>query len=88
MIRVQVYLNDDEDSWLEERARQLGTTKSALIREGIRMLQDRRVPPDQDPLLELIAMADYDPTGPTDVSERHDWYLAEAELERWHRSDE
>ena len=88
MIRVQVYLNDDEDIWLEERARQLGTTKSALIREGIRMLQARHVPPDQDPLLELIAMADYDPTGPTDVSERHDWYLAEAEFERWHRADE
>ena len=84
MIRVQVHLNEDEDSWLEERARQLGTTKSALIREGIELLKVQDAS-ETEHLLKLIGMADYDPDGPTDGSERHDWYLAEAEFERWHR---
>jgi hypothetical protein len=82
MIRVQVYLSEEDDRWLEDRAGTLGTTKAALVREAIRGLRDQEVPPDQDPLLELIGMADYDPQGPTDVSERHDRYLTQWEFDR------
>ena len=82
MIRVQIYVDDDEDRWLEERARQRGTTKSALIREGIETLRERDAK-DIEHMLSLIGMIkDPDPEGATDVSERHDWYLTEWEQNR------
>jgi len=81
MIRVQVHLNEDEDSWLEERARQQGTTKSALIREGIEILKVQDAS-ETEHLLKLIGMADYDPDGPTDGSVNHDRYLTQWEDER------
>jgi Ribbon-helix-helix protein, copG family len=33
--RTQIYLHDDQDRRLSERARQVGRTKSALIREAV-----------------------------------------------------
>jgi predicted DNA-binding protein len=33
--RTQIYLQDDQDRLLRERSKQLGRTKSALIREAI-----------------------------------------------------
>jgi predicted transcriptional regulator len=33
--RTQIYLDDEQDRRLDERARALGTTKSAIIREAI-----------------------------------------------------
>ena len=89
MIRVQVYLDEPDDRWLEDEARVLGTTKAALVREGVRLLRQHSVPPEDEPLLELIGMiTDPDPDGATDVAENHDKYLIEAEFERWHRSAE
>ncbi|MEA2639262.1 MAG: hypothetical protein QOF51_656 [Chloroflexota bacterium] len=35
MVRVQLHLDEDNDHWLEARADQLGTSKSALVREAI-----------------------------------------------------
>jgi predicted transcriptional regulator len=35
MRRTQIYLADDQDRALDERARRVGRTKSALIREAI-----------------------------------------------------
>jgi len=86
MIRVQVYLEPDDDEWLEQRSNMDGTTKSALIREGIRALRAQDVPLDQEPLLELIGMLGPDIEGKTDVAENHDKYIFEAELERWRQS--
>lgn len=83
MIRVQIYLDEQDDQWLEERASAQGTTKSALMREGLRMLQAQRVPLEEEPLLQLVGLIkDPDPEGATDVSERHDWYLTQWELQR------
>ena len=41
MKRTQIYLNEAQDRRLERRARAVGKTKSALIREAIDRLLDR-----------------------------------------------
>jgi hypothetical protein len=84
MIRVQIYLNEDDDRWLEERARSTGTTKSAMIRDGIRILRTQEVPLQEEPLMELIGLAGYDPHGIADASVNHDKYLMEWEYRRNH----
>jgi Ribbon-helix-helix protein, copG family len=84
MIRVQIYLDEEDDRWLEEQARMSGTTKSAMIRDGIRALRAEDVPPDQDPLMELIGLAGFDADGVTDGSVNHDRYLMQREFERNH----
>lgn len=82
MTRVQVHLQEEEDRWLEERASARGTTKSALIREGLRLLQEQDRS-DMEHMLKLIGLAGPDPEGATDVAENHDKYLIDAEFERW-----
>ena len=84
MVRVQIYLDEDDDRWLEERARLEGTTKAALVREGVRALRAQETPLDQEPLLQLIGHID-DDSGPTDVSEHHDRYLTQWRLDRMRR---
>jgi hypothetical protein len=85
MTRVQIHLKEEEDRWLEERAAALGTTKSALMREGLRLLQEQnRV--DIEHMLKLIGLADRyadRPEEADDVAELHDKYLIDAEFERW-----
>jgi len=75
LIRVQVYLDEQDDRWLEERAATTGTSKAALIRAGINALREREIPPEDDPLLDLIGHIADDPSGPHDVAEHHDRYL-------------
>ena len=41
MKRTQIYLNEDQDRRLERRARAVGKTKSALIRDAIDRLLAR-----------------------------------------------
>jgi len=83
MIRVQIYLDEEDDRWLEDRAKAEGTTKSALIREGIRLLQVQ-CRADEEHMLKLIGLADFDPEGPPDASEHHDRYLMEWEYRQNH----
>ena len=82
MIRVQVYLDEADDRWLEEQAAAHGTTKAAMMREGVRALRSREVPLEDDPLLRLIGHIQGDDEGPNDGSVQHDKYLADWELER------
>ena len=84
MIRVQIYLDEKDDRWLEEQSSLRRTSKAALVREGVRLLrgEDER---DREQLLQLIGLAGApDPEGATDVSERHDWYLTEWEYRQNH----
>jgi hypothetical protein len=83
MTRVQVHISEDEDRWLEQRAQQRGTTKSALIREGIEALREQDAAEIQH-MLSIIGMADYDPEGPRDGSVNHDRDLMQWEDERNH----
>lgn len=76
---IQVYLDADERSLLERVARETGLSRAEILRRGLRQYAAAR-PGATSPMLEFL---DYmrsrtDLDLPTDVSERHDDYLAEA----------
>lgn len=82
MTRIQVLLTRAQNEKLTSLAKRSGTTKSGLIRDAVDQLLKERVPEDRDPLLELVGQAGK--AGKTDISIRHDSYLAEREREGWH----
>lgn len=47
MKRTQIYLDEEQDRRLERRARAVGKTKSALIREAVDQLLKRERPPTE-----------------------------------------
>lgn len=83
MTRIQVLISRDQNEKLTYLAKRIGTTKSGLIRDAVDKLLKERVPNESDPLLELIGQAGE--AGKTDISVKHDSYLAEKETEGWGR---
>lgn len=81
MIRVQIYLDEADDRWLEEQATALGTSKAALVRQGVRSLRTKDGSPADEPLLRLIGHI-RDEEGRDDLSAEHDRYLVDWELGR------
>ncbi|MGH2731167.1 MAG: CopG family transcriptional regulator [Actinomycetota bacterium] len=70
MKRTQIYLEDDQDTRLEKRARATGVTKSALIREAIdAFLALRRRPSDLEAALGETAGA----LPELEVPDRDEW---------------
>jgi hypothetical protein len=69
MIRIQIHIDERQDRLLRSIARDTGTTRARLIRQGIDLLL-RTGTEDDDPLMGLVGAAG--PAGRTDVSERHD----------------
>lgn len=70
---IQVYLRPDQLDSLRSLSRRRGESIAGLVREGVdRLLED--LPPEEDPLLEIIALYD---SGVGDLAEKHDDYLAE-----------
>ena len=61
MKRLQIYIEEDLDQALEQRARAEKTSKAALIRRYVR----ERVQPlprlSEDPLSEMIGVDEYEP---------------------------
>lgn len=74
MTRIQVYLNEVQYKKLTALAKALGVTKAELIREGVDLVLREKVGQSHDPLLELIGQAGR--VGRSDISARHDDYLA------------
>ncbi len=80
MVRVQLHLPEEDDNWLESEAQRLGTTKSALVREALQAFRvHANVLDPNSPEMQLIGRDAAD-DGPTDVGERHDYYLARWKL--------
>ena len=50
---VQVYLDADERQRLARLARQLGATKSAVLRRGLEALERQALDPDAHPALQI-----------------------------------
>ncbi len=68
---IQVYLRRDQLDSLRSLSRRRGESIAGLVREGVdRLLED--LPPEEDPLLEIIALYD---SGVGDLAEKHDDYL-------------
>lgn len=77
----QVRMRPEQHAQLQELAARRGVSVTHLVREGVdRLLAS--IPADEDPLLDIIGLID---SGPSDLSERHDDYLAETYADN-HRS--
>ena len=78
MIRTQIQIEEEQIKWLREEARARGVSVSQLIREGVAFFRahEERVPEDKKERA-LAAIGRYS-SDVSDVSERHDDYLAEA----------
>jgi Arc/MetJ-type ribon-helix-helix transcriptional regulator len=80
MHRIQVQLTANQERQLREMARLRGQSISALIREGVDALLAPARKRRQEAIewSRSIAGTGRDKEGKTDVSERHDYYLAQA----------
>jgi hypothetical protein len=63
---------DDQEKALRMVAERRGESLAALVREGVDLLLDK-LPPEEDPLLDLIGLFD---SGYGDLAEQHDQHLA------------
>ncbi len=61
MKRMQILIDEDLDEALEQRARQEGTSKAALIRRYVRRALEPLPPLSADPLGQMVGVDDYDP---------------------------
>ena len=77
---VQVYLDRQDRDLLEQLVESTGLPRTELIRRGIRALAaEKLVTPLPGSSMEaLIGAFGESPDDPTDLAERHDFYLAEA----------
>jgi hypothetical protein len=84
MQRTQIHLEPDLAESLDRLARKRGTSRADLIRVAARRLIREE---SEAPFGSILGLAGIgrDKDGATDVAERHDEYLADAELEKWHR---
>ena len=80
MTRVQILLTEEQDRRLERLAERLGTSKAALVREGVDSVLGRKEAESEEALLELVGQAGR--AGKKDISVRHDAYLIRAERRR------
>lgn len=85
---VQAYLAPDEHEVLEQLVEQLGTSKSDVIRRGIRAVERELTDPDRHPALRLIGIGEKEVGRGKglDVARDHDRYLADEEVKSWRRT--
>jgi hypothetical protein len=82
---VQVYLAGPERARLARLVKQLDTTKSDVIRQGLEALEVRLSDPADHPVLRIMELANgatVEPA-PYDVAREHDRFLAESEADSW-----
>lgn len=78
MVRTQIQIEEDQIEWLRAEARDRGVSVSQLIREGVALFRahEERFPEDKKKRA-LSAVGRFS-SNLSDVSGRHDDYLAEA----------
>ena len=78
MIRTQIQMEEDQIDWLRTEARARGVSVSQQIREGVALFRAREERfPEEKKKRALAAIGRFS-SNLSDVSERHDDYLAEA----------
>ncbi len=82
---VQVYLAREEHERLDRLAQQLETSKSEILRRGIRALERQIMDPGTHPALRLIGITGDEGAEPLPYDEavEHDRFLAESEEQSW-----
>lgn len=86
---VQVYLRPSEKDRLERLTAELDTTKSDVLRRGLKALELQISDPEHHPALKIIGMVSVpdDDLG-IDVAREHDEYLAATEVASWPSSSQ
>lgn len=74
---IQIYLRADQVETLRMVAERRGESVAALVRQGVDLLLDQ-LPPDEDPLLDIVGLYD---SGCGDLAEKHDEHLSRLILE-------
>lgn len=74
-IAVQIYLDPEQDRVLSQLSKARKRSKAAIIRSCIEDYLSR-LPPEEDPILEIIGLGE---SGRTDLSEEHDRHLCDLE---------
>jgi len=74
---VQVYLDERRAALLARLSRALAVSQSDVLRRGIDLLAEEMLPPEDDPLLQLVGMAGTETDSPGDLAARHDDYLSQ-----------
>ena len=78
MLRTQIQLKEEQMEWLRSRARTRGISVSQLIRESIKFYQTHAEQLPEDQKRKALEAVGRFSSGVSDVSIRHDDYLAEA----------
>ena len=69
MKRLQIMIEEDLDAMLERQARSEGVSKAALIRRYVRQSMTPLPPLEEDPLWEMVGMAEGSPDDSSRVDE-------------------
>ncbi len=81
MVRTQIQITEQQAQALKALAHERGVAVAELVRQGIdRLLQDSTDVDREERKRQVIAFAGKYSSGLTDLSARHDDYLAEAYL--------
>lgn len=83
---VQVYLAPSERRRLERLRETLDTTKSDVLRKGLKALESQLLDPDRHPALSIVGLFRGTPCegeASLDVARAHDEVLADAEIHSW-----
>ena len=67
MRRIQLYLDEDMDDALTAQAAKLGTTRSALVRDAVRISLVADLQTAVDPVNDLIGWLDVEPDDDVDA---------------------
>ena len=78
MLRTQIQLKKEQMEWLRSKARARGVSVSQLIRESIEFYQTHEEQLPEDRKRKALEAVGRFSSGTSDVSARHDDYLAEA----------
>jgi hypothetical protein len=78
MLRTQIQLKEEQMEWLRSKARARGISVSQLIRESIKFYLTHEEHIREDRKRKALEAVGRFSSGTSDVSERHDDYLAEA----------
>ena len=82
---VQVYLTTQERHRLERLARQLDTTRSEVLRRGLKAVERELLSPLSHPALRIIGLVEAERAAPLeyDPATGHDRLLTDAEEASW-----
>jgi len=85
MIRTQIQIEDTQIEWLRAKAKARGVSVSQLIREGVALFRANEERFPEEKKRRALAAVGRFSSHISDVSERHDDYLAKAFMEEARR---